>query len=184
MERDWDKVNINTTINIQQYEDIIRSVLRMKHHNYLKQFMLRLFRNNLYFKNVTSKFSDSGLICNSCKDSHENRPHFFICKIHADIINKLCTCFVNLKLLKTTPNVVPFFYNHTISINHPTNLILISTFKYMYNLRFDEIVPNIPLVKSHVSRFVSIAMEMHPHDNNWRICEKVPLMLQILWILK
>ena len=73
LERDWDKVNINITINIQQYEDIVRSVLKMKHHNYLKQFMIRLFRNNLYFKNVTSKFSDSGLICNSCKESQENR---------------------------------------------------------------------------------------------------------------
>ena len=53
LERDWEKVNINITIEISQYENIIRSVLRMKHHNYLKQFMLKLFRNNLYFKNVT-----------------------------------------------------------------------------------------------------------------------------------
>ena len=62
LERDWEKANIDTTIEINQYENIIRSVLKMKHHNYLKQFMLKLFRNNLYFKNVTSKFSDSGLI--------------------------------------------------------------------------------------------------------------------------
>ena len=50
----------------------------------------------------------------------------------------------------------------------------------MYNLRFDEIVPNIPLVKSHVSKFVSTAIEMYPHDSNWKVCEKVPLMLQFL----
>ena len=121
-----------------------------------------------------------GTICNSCKESQENRPHFFTCKIHAEIINKLYTCFVNLKLLKTTHNIAPYFYNHTISINHPTNLILIWTYKYMYNLRFDEIVPNIPLIKSHVSKFVSTAIEMYPYDNVWKTCERIPLMLQIL----
>ena len=89
LERDWEKVNIDTTIEINQYEDIIRSVLRMKHHNYLKQFMVKLFRNNLYFKNVTSKFSNSGLLGNSCKEHPENRPHFFLCKIHSEIIQKL-----------------------------------------------------------------------------------------------
>merc|ERR1712154_5288 len=62
LERDWEKININITIEINQYKNIIRSVLRMKHHNYLKQFMLKLFRNNLYFKNVTSKFTESGIM--------------------------------------------------------------------------------------------------------------------------
>ena len=80
LERDWEKTNIHVTIDIKQYENIIKSVLRMKHHNYLKQFMVKLFRNNLYFKNVTSKFSDSGLLCNSFKEHPENRPHFFFCK--------------------------------------------------------------------------------------------------------
>ena len=50
LERDWEKTNIHVTIDIKQYENIIKSVLRMKHHNYLKQFMVKLFRNNLYFK--------------------------------------------------------------------------------------------------------------------------------------
>ena len=78
LERDWAKANLDITIEIKQYENIIKSVLRMKHHNYLKQFMVKLFRNNLYFKNVTSKFSDSGTVCNSCKEHPENRPHFFL----------------------------------------------------------------------------------------------------------
>ena len=80
LERDWEKANLDITIEVKQYENIIKSVLRMKHHNYLKQFMVKLFRNNLYFKNVTSKFSDSGTVCNSCKEHPDNRPHFFLCK--------------------------------------------------------------------------------------------------------
>ena len=150
----------------------------MKHHNYLKQFMLKLFRNNLYFKNVTSKFTESGIICNACKDLPENRPHFFICRIHTEIIQKLFACFVQLKLLKIAPNTIPYFYNHTISINHPTNLIHISILKYMYNLRFEEIIPNLPLVSSHISKFVSIELEMHPHDTTWATCQKIPLMIK------
>ena len=177
---DSEKANINITIDINHYENIIKSVLRMKHHNYLKQFIVKLFRNNLYFKNVTSKFCDSGIICISCKEFPENRPHFFLCKIHSEIIQKLFSCFVNLHLLKTAPSITPYFYNSTISINHPTNLIFISTIKYMYNLRFDETVPNLPLVKSHISRFVSTAIVMYPQDNVWKLCQKIPLMLQYI----
>ena len=172
LEIDWEKANINVTIYIKHYENIIKSVLKMKHHNYLKQFMVKLFKNNLYFKNITSKFSDSGILCNSCKKFPENRLHFFLCKIHSEIIQKLFSCFINLNLLKTAPSITPYFYNSTISINHPTNLIFISTIKYMYNLRFDEIVPNLPLIKSRISRFVSTSVEMYPHDNNWKLCKK------------
>ena len=75
LERDWEKANINITIDINHYENIIKSVLKMKHHNYLKQFMVKLFRNNLYFKNITSKFSYSGIICNSCKDNYSIPSH-------------------------------------------------------------------------------------------------------------
>ena len=164
LEKDWEKVNLNTTIKINQYEKIIKSVLSMKHHNYLKQFMVKLFRNNLYFKNITSKFSDSGTICNSCKEHPENRPHFFLCIKHLTIIEKLNCCFINLKILKTSPSISPYFFNSTISINHPSNLIFISTMKFMYNLRFDETVPNLPLVQNHISRFVSTSIKMYPDD--------------------
>ena len=105
----------------------------MKSHNYLKQFMKKLFGNNLYFKNITSKFSDSGIICNSCKGHPQNRPHFFLCEKHSTIFEKLNACFINLKLLKNSPCITPYFYNSILSINHPTNLILISTRKFMYS---------------------------------------------------
>ena len=142
--------------------------------------MLRLFRNNLYFKNVTSKFTDSGIICNSCKILPENRPHFFMCSIHTHIIGKLFACFVHLKLLKKAPNTIPYFYNHTISINHPTNLIHISILKFMYNLRFEEIIPNLLLVSSHIKKFIAIEREMHPLDPTWTMCQDIPLMIRYI----
>ena len=145
----------------------------MKHHNYLKKFMVKLFRNNLYFKSITSKLSDSGIIYISCKEFPDNRPHFFLCKTHSEIIQTLFSCFVNLNLLKTAPSITPYFYNSTISINHPTNLIFISTIKYMYNLRYNETVPNLLLIKSHVSRFVSTASEMYQQDNDWKLCQYI-----------
>ena len=77
LEKDWEKHNISITIEIEQYEQIIRAVLNIRHFNYLKQFMIKLLRNNLYFKNVTLKFSDSETICNSCKSEKEDRLHFF-----------------------------------------------------------------------------------------------------------
>ena len=79
----------------------------MKHHNYLKRFLLKLFINNLYFKNVTSKFTDSGLQCSSCKKEEEDRAHFFLCKIHNEIFQKLFSCFINLKILKRYLKYLP-----------------------------------------------------------------------------
>ena len=53
LEKDWEKNNVNVTVKIEEYEQIIKSVLSMRHFNYLKQFMIKLFRNNLYLKNIT-----------------------------------------------------------------------------------------------------------------------------------
>ena len=131
LERDWEKLNLNTTIEINQYKKIIKSVLSMKHHNYLKQFMVKLFRNNLYFKNITSKFSDSGTICNSCKEHFENRHHFFLCNKYLPIIEKLNCCFINLEMLKTTPSITPYFFN-TVQ-NHISRFVLTSIEMYPDN---------------------------------------------------
>ena len=53
------------------------------------------------------------------------------------------------------------------SINHPSNILFISVAKFMYNLRYSEIIPNLQCVKNHVSRFVSTAIEMYPSDSTW-----------------
>ena len=109
LERDWEKHDIHVTIEIQEFEKVIKTILNIKHHNYLKQFMIKLFRNNLYFKNVTAKFTDSGTKCLSCKTEVEDRIHFFYCEKHALIIKKLFQCFVNLNFLKKIPEICPFF---------------------------------------------------------------------------
>ena len=142
-ERDWEKHNIHVTIEIQEFEKVIKSILNIKHQNYLKQFMIKLFRNNLYFKNVTAKFTDSGTKCFSCMTEDEDRAHFFLCVKHTEIIKKLFQCFVNLKILKKIPDIVPFFFNNTMPTNHPTNIIYITVIKFMYNLRYSEIIPNL-----------------------------------------
>jgi hypothetical protein len=168
LERDWEKQNIHLTIKIADFEEIIKTILNMKHHNYLKQFMIKLFRNNLYFKNVTSKFTDTGLQCHSCKTNEENRTHFFLCKIHNEILQKLFKCFINLKILKRAPEISPFFFNNTMPINHPSNILFIAVAKFMYNLRYSEEIPNLQRVKYHVMRFVCTAIEMYPSDPIWK----------------
>ena len=180
LERDWEKHNRDITIEIPQYEQIIKSVLSMKHFNYLKQFMIRLFRNNLYFKNVTSKFAESGILCNSCKSAPEDRIHFFKCKIHSEIMHKLFTCFTHIKLLKTIPNLEPFLHNTTLPLNHPTNLIYISTLKFMYNLRCLKKIPTLTSVKHHVSQFVETAIKMYPDDSNWIRCHQISYIIETI----
>ena len=140
LERDWEKHNIHITIEIQQFEQIIKNILNMKNHNYLKQFLLKLFRNKLYFKNVTSKLTDSGLQCYSCKQEEEDRAHFFPLQIHNEIFQKLFSCFINLKILKKAPEISPFFFNVTMPINHTSNILIKSVAKFIYNLRYGEVM--------------------------------------------
>ncbi len=52
--------------------------------------------------------------------------------------------------------------------------------KYMYNLRYSEIIPNLQCVGGHVSRFVATANKMYPSDTRWETCRKIPLMLQYI----
>ena len=113
--------------------------------------MIKLIRNNLYFKNKTSKFIDSGIMCNSCKTEPEDRIHFFTCKVNNEIVTKKIKSFVYLGLLDKMPKNLPFFYNTSLPLNHPTNIIHISTIKFIYNLRYLEIVPTISLINTHIS---------------------------------
>ena len=166
LERDWGKNNVHITVELEQYEQILKSVLSICHFNYLKQFMIKLFRNNLYFKNITSKFADSGIMCNSCKLVAEDRIHFFRCRNHNDIIQKLFFCFTHLKLFSKVAEIEPLFYNTSLPLNHPTNLIYISTIKCMYNLRYLEIVPTFTIVKNHISQFVATTVQMYLGDQN------------------
>ena len=53
------------------------------------------------------------------------------------------------------------FFNDTMPINHPTNILFISVIEFMYNLRYSEIIPNLHCVKNHFSRFVATAVEMY-----------------------
>ncbi len=145
------KNNIHVTIEIPKFEQIIKTILNMKHQNYLKQFVIKLLRNNLYFKNITSKFADSGTKWFSCKKENKNRIHFFLCEKHNEIIQKLFKCFTNLKILKKNPEIVPYFFNTTMPINHPTNILFITVIKFTYNLRYSEIIPNLQCVKNHIS---------------------------------
>ena len=137
--------------------------------------MLKLFRNTLYFKNVTIKFSDSGNLCNTCKSEREDRIHFFKCEKHAEFIDTLFFGFIEQKFLKKMPNLQPYFFNITLPPNHPTNLIFISTMKCIYNLRYFEIVPTWKIIRNHLSKFISSANLMYPDDKIWNKCSNIPL---------
>ena len=78
------------------------------------------------------------------------------------------------KSLKKPPKIPPFFYNTTMSINHPSNILFIYVAKFMNNLRYKEVIPNLQCVKNHVSRFVSTAIEMYPSDSTWVLCRENP----------
>ena len=52
--------------------------------------------------------------------------------------------------------------------------------KFMYNLRFDETVPNLPLVQNHISQFILTSIKIYPDNNTWKRWLKIPLMIEYI----
>ncbi len=87
----------------------IHKMLHLKHFNKIKQFMIRLLRNNLYFRNITSNFADHSNQCYICQKSTDNIIHFLTCNVHEELLNNLRDKMRKIKLVSDFPTNPPFF---------------------------------------------------------------------------
>ena len=72
-----------------KFEHIINKVLNLRYFNILKQFILKIVRNNLFFRNVTFNWDDHSYLCISCLEKNENRTHFVQCRINKTFLDTL-----------------------------------------------------------------------------------------------
>ncbi len=126
--------------------------------------MIRLLRNNLYFRNVTSNFADHTNQCYICHKSTDNRIHFITCNVHEGLLNNLREEMRKIKLVSNFPTNLPYFFDTEIDANHHVNIIFMLTLNFLYSLRYSETIPNIEMVKLHIRRLSKLLQIMYPHS--------------------
>ena len=145
--------------------------LNMKGFNKLEQFMLKLIRNNIFFKMsfairiITSIFN----ICLSCAQHIQNIKHFVCCNICETLQNTIVSQILDISLISDFPKELTFFFNDQENINHSSHVVYISTLHFIYSLRHSSTPPNLDLVKSNVAPITSLAVVMFPLEINWRL---------------
>ena len=103
--------------------------------------MLKLLRNNLYFKNVTYHRNDYSNQCLTCSNNVKNGIHFIHCSMHSAIMKEIIDQMIKAKLILNFQKELSFFFNYQDDINHPSDIVYISTLHSIYSLRFSSTPP-------------------------------------------
>ena len=110
----------------------VRQVNKTRYFNRLKQFYLRLMRNNLYL-GKTSSTNNRCFIC----DKHPERrlPVMFSCKPVKALLAKVIQTLKNAGLLRLGNSIEMFLFSEY-SFDSLEYLVLITIWDYLYKLRF------------------------------------------------
>lgn len=137
----WQKKGIQQDFLKEEFKAFIDQILNFKH---IRSFTLKIFLNNLSFRNVTGHWKSHTNICITCTRS---RAHFVQCGTHNLLLEQVVTKMEKVDLVKDF-SCACFFFDHQEGINHPSNVILISTLHFIYTLRYTLTPPNLDLIKS------------------------------------
>ena len=103
--------------------------------NRLKQFFLRLLRNNLYIGKV-SHGNPLPLTCTICGKHPEKRfPILFTCEVASSLVKNLIHALNEANLLSEGSNIECFLFKEY-SFNTIENLSLVTLWDYIYKARF------------------------------------------------
>ena len=110
----------------------VKQVNKTQYFNRLKQFYLRLMRNNLYL-GKNSHTNNSCFIC----DKHPERrfPVMFTCEPVKILTAKVIQILKNAGLLRLGDNIEMFLFSEY-DFDTVENLVLITLWDYLYKLRF------------------------------------------------
>ena len=110
----------------------VKQVNRTRYFNRLKQFYLRLMRNNLYL----GKISNANNLCFICEKHPERRfPVMFTCEPVRVLTAKVTQILKNAGLLRLGDNIEMFLFSEY-TFDTVENLVLITLWDYLYKLRF------------------------------------------------
>ena len=117
---------------------IVKQVYKTPYLNRLKQFFLRLLRNNLFLGNRNQKLSSSDpYLCFMCSKHPERHvPILYSCEVVKGLIYKLVEILRGANLLKNGASIEVFLFKEY-DFNSIENLALVTLWDFVYKARFD-----------------------------------------------
>ena len=132
MERDLTDFDPNYVFEMDEFYSNVKKIMNLNFFNRIKQFMIRLYRNNLFLGNKSKNGQKNGITtCFACNNHPENRSRSnkilqFLVRVlkKARILNKRCQ--IDMFIFKTYP------------INSIENIALRFTSEHIYNSKFSN----------------------------------------------
>ena len=113
----------------------VHKIMSIKFFNRIKQFMIRLYRNNLFLGHTPGKGSEKAL-CYACGKHKETRVELLInCRVTNKILQIMIRILRKAGCLKNGCKIDIFLFERY-PINSIENITLMFTWKYIYNNKF------------------------------------------------
>ena len=113
--------------------EIVKQVNKTPYLNRLKQFFLRLLRNNLFFGKSKHNPPPSCVICG--KHPEKRIPALMICEVSVSLVKQLSNFLREAGLLNQGDNIECFLYK-AYKFNSIENLSLVILWDFIYKARF------------------------------------------------
>ena len=160
MERDLLDFDPNSNFNSQTFYENIKKLLSLNYFNRIKQFMLRLYRNNLFLGNKGKKSDSNEIVkCFSCGDHIENRMETLLnCSRSNSILQYLIRILRKAWILNRGCQIEMFIFKEY-TISSAENISLMYTWKYIYNSKFNnEALLGVPFTYALRSQFLVFSL--------------------------
>ena len=133
IESDAENEGLSWECDTQYIVDIVKQINKTPYLNRLKQFFLRLLRNNLFFGNTKHNNSPTCVICG--QHSEKRIPALMICDVTVSLVNRLTGALREANLLRNDDIIECFLYK-TYGFNTAQNLSLVFLWDFMYKASF------------------------------------------------
>ena len=133
MEYEAESKGLSWDCDMQHIIEIVKQVNRTPYLNRLKQFFLRLLRNNLFFGKTRYNISPTCVVCG--KHPEKRIPALMICEVTVSLVKRLSHFLREAGLLCQGDNIECFLYK-AYRFNSIENLSLVILWDFIYKARF------------------------------------------------
>ena len=133
---------------MNEFMKIVKQVIKMPFLNGLKQFMLKLLRNNLYLGTRAYKVKNPEVnLCYLCNDHRENQPSLFLgCEMFKKQVQFIIRVLIKAGFLQNGHKIDLFIFENY-DFNSIEIIALVTLWKFVYNTKFDSgILQGIPFM--------------------------------------
>ena len=155
MERDLLDFDPNYNFEPQTFYENVKKIMDLDYFNRIKQFMLRLYRNNFFLGNKGKKTDRNDIVkCFLCGNHIENRMETLLnCSRSNTILQFLIRILRKAGILSRGCQIDMYVFKGY-PINSAENISLMYTWKYIYNSKFNnEVLLCVPFTYALTSQF-------------------------------